>query len=142
MKRYKELSTKEEFMQLEQIDFLAIHWLWAQEYWDGPLSGMVLFDGKKYWAKVFDDSDPDSPDSYRRFVLIILSEAQIAEEEAWHELFRQKVGGRMDFREDGRLDLDAVLHPKELQEEFYEQYKHRMPLDLSQNHCLGWFEIH
>jgi len=111
--------------------------LWHSAYWDGPIDGLLNYQGKKYWFQRFDE--PSDRIVFRRFLIIELSPDQLSEEEYWHELFRQKVGTHADYDETGRRQ-SYVIHPEELHNEFYDAYKNRLALDLSDNRLIGWFE--
>ncbi|MEJ2749462.1 MAG: hypothetical protein P8183_16395 [Anaerolineae bacterium] len=112
--------------------------LWHCDYWDGAKSGMLLYKDKKHWFQVFNEND--DKDYYRRFAIVELSESQLAEEESWHELFREKVGTHTDYGESGKRAV-GTLKPQELWSEFYNAYKNRSPQDFSNNQVVAWFEI-
>jgi hypothetical protein len=121
--------------QLTKVDWDDIRLLWHSGYWDGPKSGMLSYQGKKYWFQTIDDDEA----TVRRFLILELSGEQMREQEYWHELFRQKVGTHTDYDETGRHELGA-LRPGEMWREFYDAYEQRQPLDLSNNLIVGWFE--
>src|SRR6266704_872833 len=100
MVRLSELSEQDSYLQLPRIDRSEITLLWASDWWDGPKSGLLRYEGTKYWFELCSESDdPQFADYYRRFLIIQLSDEQMEEEEYWHELFREKVGHHTDFDE-------------------------------------------
>jgi hypothetical protein len=91
-------------------------WLWHSGYYDGPLTGMVLYGGKDLWAEVaeechhVDEAPEDDEDNdvisrcsfYRRYRATRLTDEAYAEQMRRHELFRQMVGRHCDYDETGR----------------------------------------
>ena len=138
--RYCDLTEQDTYIRLPKIDQGEVQLLWHCDYWDGPKSGLLLYNGKKHWFQVYQESDDsDFRDYYRRFLIIELSEAQLKEEEYWHALFQEKVGTHTDYVPQGKSHAEQ-LKPRELWHEFYEAYQKRQQLDLSQNHIVGWYE--
>lgn len=87
---------------------------------------------------MFKESDEES--YHRRFAIIELSEAQLREEESWHELFKEKVGNHTDYDAHGNRFIGDIT-PRELWKEFYDKYSSRKPRDYSNNLVVGWFEL-
>lgn len=112
--------------------------LWYSDFWDGPRSGLLLHRKQKRWFELFAESA--RPDFYQRFAVIELTEAQLSEEEAWHKLFRAKVGTHTDYGKNGP-QLTGRLKPRAMWAEFYEPYAKRKPQDFSKNLVIGWFEV-
>lgn len=80
--------------------------LWHSNYWDGPLSGLALLDGReKVWVEAV-VNDPRAP---RIFTVYRVPEALLAEREKWHDLFRKHVGGHTDYTESGTI-VGRPLH--------------------------------
>lgn len=106
--------------------------LWHDRFWDGPCNGVCLYQGRKYYYGCFEEAEDGSP-WYRRFALYELTPEQLADEEFWHELFREKVGTHWE--------PGGSLKPKELHREFYDAYqKRREPHYEENNPIVGWFE--
>lgn len=151
--KLSELQGEEDYLQTPRIERSAIKLLWYSDYWDGPRSGMLEYQGKPYWFQICAEADADTkptPDSsspdglqltgwYRRYTLLKLSDAQLQEERYWHELFRQKVGTHTDYDEEE--ENSGEVRPKETHAEFYEPYKAYTRPDLSDNEVIGWFEL-
>jgi hypothetical protein len=126
---------------LPQIARQAVRLLWHDDYWDGPLSGMLLYQGKEYWFQMIaENDDPDLVAFYRRFAVLELTEAQLQEEHKWHTLFQEKVGTHTDYDVAGQRELGA-LKPQELWHEFYDAYKECTPSTYLENTVIGWMEI-
>lgn len=91
-------------------------WLWHSGYYDGPLTGMVLYQGEELWAEVAeechhlveapeDDENNDFVSTcgfYRRYRATRLTAEAYAETVRRHGLFRQMVGPHCDYDENGR----------------------------------------
>ena len=131
-------------MTFKQIPSTEITLLWHVDYWDGPLSGILLFANEYCWFKVIDNrflepttchSNPlrigaiiDESEDPRKFIVIRLTAEQLLEEQYWHNLFCENVRG------------NTGLRPREQWDNFYGPYKNRKPQDFSSNDILGWFE--
>jgi hypothetical protein len=124
------------YVHLPRIERGEIRLLWHHAFWDGPLSGLCLYQGRKCWFERCAEGDEEGADGfYRRFLLLELSPEQLADEERWHELFRQKVGTHTDHDE-----ARGAVRPRETWREFYDEYARRGPVDYSANPAVGWFE--
>lgn len=95
--------------------------MWHSDYYDGPLSGMALYEGNKVWFQV-DTFEEDEPyQGLRTFKLYKLSEEEIAEDEKWHILFRKHVGSHCDYG--NHYEPVKCDHNNDA---FYDQY-HKQP---------------
>jgi hypothetical protein len=111
--------------------------LWHCDYYDGPLSGMALLDGRMVWFTchkwgAYDDEELCPDYSLRTYALIELTEEEIAEEVRRHENFRRCVGHHCDY---GENYAPYRCKDKELQDQFYAKakpinrnYKDREPI--------------
>ncbi|HEY7426082.1 MAG TPA: hypothetical protein VH682_17760 [Gemmataceae bacterium] len=125
-----------EYVHLPRIDRGEVQLLWHCDFWDGPISGLCLYQGRKCWFQVCAEGEEEEGDPfYRRFLLLELSPEQLADEERWHELFRQKVGTHTDHGE-----ARGELKRKEMWQEFYDEYAKRPKVDYTVNQPVGWFE--
>ena len=116
-----------------------IHLLWAVDYWDGPRSGMLVYNKQSYWFEVCEEPDEDSDEPYyRRFVVVALSAEQMKDEAFWYDLFRQKVGTHTDYDANG-LRVAGTIRPSKMHGEFYEAYKKRAVPNYTQNPIIAWF---
>ncbi|HEX8734967.1 MAG TPA: hypothetical protein VF721_06585 [Pyrinomonadaceae bacterium] len=127
-----------DYLKTPKIQRGDIKLLWHSDYWDGIISGMLLYRNRQYWFEMFEENKGE--DFYRRFFVFKLTGEQIIEETNWQQLFREKVGGHTDYDENGMLNT-ALVKPSETHAEFYDAYKNRKKLDLSGNEIIGWFEI-
>lgn len=132
-------SSKDAYHLAPRIDRDDVRLLWHVDYWDSPRSGILLYQGKPCWFQVVAENKDDDASWYRRFAVLTLSAEQLAEEQRWHELFRECVGGHTDYDEHGKRPLGSV-QPRERAEEFYTAYRQRTPPDFSKCEVLGWFE--
>jgi hypothetical protein len=134
-----------DYRDLPRIASEAVTLLWHDDFWDGPLSGLLLWQGERCWFQMREEYEPPEGAEtapwpwYRRYLVIRLTPDQLREEEYWHDLFRKCIGTHTDYRSDGQREVGAV-HPKEQHAEFYDPYSKRVPMDLTQNEVVGWFE--
>jgi hypothetical protein len=126
-------------LRAPRIDCAEVRLLWHADYWDGPRSGMLLYDGKEFWYEVVAESEDEAAGWYRRSAVLRLSPEQHAEEWRWHELFRRCVGGHTDYEESGEQPV-ARPQPQDRWAEFSDAYRQRTPPDFSGCEVLGWFE--
>lgn len=123
--------------QVQRLSRNEVRLLWYGDFWDGPINGLCLCGNVKCWFEMWNDEDRAIPDTtHRRFLVRELSLQQLAEEERWHELFRQKVGTHCDLDE-----AHPEVKSNELHREFYEAYEQRSKPDYSTNRIIGWFEM-
>lgn len=141
MNTYSEIIDTKDISRLSQIDRNDLRFLWYANWWDGPISGMLIYQNKKCWFELISENENAFPDEYyRRYLIIELSVSQIEEEEYWHALFVKQVGEHMDIDENGVRHRDRVK-PFQSHQVSYEAYKTRTPMDLSENFVLGFFEL-
>src|SRR5271169_2893036 len=81
-----------------------VEWLWEDDYYDGPLSGMIEYNGKRYYAHWFDDMkreyvDPETDEekeyTFRVYCVYKLTEKRQEHQEYWRWLFEllvEKIG--------------------------------------------------
>jgi hypothetical protein len=142
--KLQEITSGCNYRDLPQIAAGDVALLWHDDFWDGPLSGVLLWRGERFWFQMREEYEPPGDAGaepwpwYRRFLVIRLTPEQLREEEGWHELFTRCVGTHSDDP-DGRRETGAV-HPKERWPEFYEAYNRRVPVDPTRNEVVGWFE--
>jgi hypothetical protein len=140
------------YKNLPQIDAKDVRILWHCGYYDGPLDGICLYQGRKCWFEIFQslrvedvrkrvDNEGGSVwlDYYVRYLVVELSDDQITEEDYWHELFRQKIGTHCDYDEKEHRQIGG-LKPQEVWAEYFDAAPKINSRDFSQNHVLGWFE--
>ena len=145
----KECCDNANYLLTPTIERNEVKLLWASDYWDGPLSGMLEYKSQPYWFLLCaegtdncaeESSQESNSDWYRRFMVVELSTAQLQDEEYWHELFKQKVGMHMDYDQDENQH-GVIVNSKEVESEFYEPYKKRTAPDLSETQVICWFEM-
>lgn len=123
-------------------------------YWDGPLSGLCLINGERYWFECIeewldnnsypeDDDDFEAP-WYRRYLIWKLTDAQQADIDARHAKFQRMVGTHTDYDENGHrsnFHYNETITPETLKQ-FYEESKLEKRLDITptDDQILGWYE--
>lgn len=123
-------------------------------YWDGPLSGLCLIDGQRYWYECIeewldnnnypeDDDDFQAP-WYRRFLIWKLTDEQQKYIDERHAKFQRMVGMHTDYDENGQrgyFHYNDTVTPETFKQ-FYEESKLEKPLDITptDEQILGWYE--
>jgi hypothetical protein len=141
VKKYLKLKEVDYLENLNNIDRQEVKLLWSYDWWDGPISGMLIYREEKCWFQLFTDSDdPEVEKLPRRYLVIELSKDQLEEKEHWQNLFLEKVGGNNVIDENGIMRTDRLSRPLEIQKEFFRLAKNRQPADLTENRVVGFFE--
>ncbi len=124
------------YLQLPRIERADVKLLWADGYWDGPLSGVLLYQGREYWFQMILDLVDDEFVDYRKYAIVELTDDQLGEEEYWHNLFREMVADYSD--ENGHLGTG--VKPQETWDTYYEARAEAKPREYSTNPVIGWFQ--
>ncbi len=132
-----DLNQPSDYLKVPELDKNEIRMLWHVGFWDVPTSGVLEYRGRRYWFQTTEDLQ-QSESADLKYLVVQLSERQLAEEEHWHNLFRQKVGTHTDYDEQGHREIGA-LRPGSSHHEFYNAYKQRARPDLSSNEVIGWY---
>ena len=130
------VDTRSQFDQAAHARILLdeLQLLWVDDYYDGPLSGMLTYRNRLHRYEC-----PDGPMAIeRRYVIRELSDEEIADEQYWHELFVRHVGDHMTFRNDGQR---GAVRPSSEHSKFYEPYGKRTTPDYSMRPIVGWFKL-
>ena len=108
--------------------------LWHSNYYDGPLSGMADYKGKKVW---FDCVEDEHCNIYniRIFGLYELSDEEVKEEEHWHQFFCDNVGKHSNYV-DGKREADSASYTQESFDYYYKEAKKRKSRDYTQNKLI------
>jgi hypothetical protein len=128
-----------DYARVPHLEPSDVQLLWACDFWDGPLNGVLTFRGERHWYETV-AGGPDDPSRARVAVVVRLTPEQLAEEERWHRLFQEKVGTHMDVVP-GRNWTPDLVEPQDKHHEFYEPYAKRAPLEIGDGDVLGWFEL-
>lgn len=133
----QEITAGRDSRDLPQLVPEAVNLLWHDDFWDGPLSGLLEYRGERLWFQLAEEADDPVAGWYRRYLVVRLTPEQLREEEKWHGLFRRCVGTHTDYRSDERQP--GAVHPREQWSEFYDAYAKRNPRSLDENEVVGWF---
>ncbi|KKL11819.1 hypothetical protein LCGC14_2541960 [marine sediment metagenome] len=146
-------GTQEILDSCQELKEDELKWLWEDDYYDGPLSGMmeIKATGQKVWAFLIDECDwveqygpgPDDCDRMvvRIFALYELTPEQQTIEEYWHELFKLCVGEAHSYTTAGKLISNTQHYTQASFDFFYaRRKKDYKELDLTKSKLIGWFE--
>ena len=111
----KEFLIRDDKVTIKRKD---IECLWHCGFWDGPLSGICLYEGEKCWFDMVKEYNNGS----RTFKIVRLTQEQFKEEEYWHDLFERKF---------------ARTTCANLRQEYQDERKNRKERDFSKNEIIG-----
>ena len=126
---------------LPRIEGQRLELLWHDDYWDGPMSGLMRLDGDaRVWFTLAEENEaPAEGRWYRRYWLVRLSAEQLDAVERRHALFREHIGGHTDYDELG--DRDLRLRCAVPDWEAFRAATASIPeLDQRQCEVFGWLE--
>ena len=124
------------FSVVAEVPAAAVRLLWVDDFYDGALSGIAEWEGRRFRFEMTDRSTLGQEEGPRRYWLIALSPEQLSEEQRWQELFCMHVWTGFDYR--GRPENRA---PPSEHAKFYEPYAARAVPDYSGNEVVGWFQL-
>lgn len=110
--------------------------IWHSGYYDGPLSGMALYNGKYVWFDCFSDDWDEPYPNMRVYKLYELSEEEIADELYWHSEFEKYVGYHTNY--DSSYAPFGGKNRKDVNK-FYKKHKKRKERNYTSNAVLGEF---
>lgn len=123
MKKAKQLP-QEEFDKLPLIPKTEYKLLWHDDYWDGPVQGMLEYKGEKLYFMMHKDGEyKKGTDSFtlRTFTVYKLKPDILARQMDWHKLFQRLVGTHTDYENETSGKFSAQTHPN--WESFFERKK-------------------
>lgn len=82
--------------ELSEPDDFELKMLHHSDYYDGPLSGLALYNGQKVWFAL-EDYEDENLFHCRTYGLYELSKEDLEEIEYWHKRFQQDVGYHTDY---------------------------------------------
>lgn len=127
------------FTDFGEIPREEIRLVWAEDFFDGPIAGLALFDGQLCRFDLAEESDtPERDGWFRRYWVLGLSESQRSAARRWHSLFQTHVGKHFDYDADWNRDVSAI-RPREEWDKFYSEFKKQPRPDYSACPVLGWF---
>jgi hypothetical protein len=122
--------------EVAELPAAAVRVLWVDDFYDGPLSGIAEWEGRRFRFEMTDRSVLGQDDGPRRYWLIALSPEQLKEEERWQDLFCTHVWTGFDYSGRPENRAPASEHSK-----FYESYAARAAPNYSGNEVVGWFQL-
>lgn len=141
--------------------------LWHSNYWDGPISGMMLWNGEPHWYNQYDEETIVEPwtqqeiDEYiaeygddnqgdwneyetRRFYKVYkLTPNELKHEFKEHKLFQKYVGTHCDYDDENTRTVGATRKPW-WHRFFYKKQKKRnqgFELQLTEDKIVGYFKF-
>lgn len=128
-----------------QIPRQAVRLLWHCGYWDGPLSGVCLYQGERCWFEAIDPFDEELDDYVypRRAGLYRLSPDELQVQEELHRQFQRDIGMHTDYDEHEQRPFEGAVRPRDEWKGFevWLQHQPKRTFDFRQNVMLGWFDL-
>jgi hypothetical protein len=109
--------------------------LWHSNYYDGPLSGLAVYKGKKVWFDCIQD-EYDNLFNIRVFGLYELSDEELEDEESWHQFFCDNVGRHTNYV-DGKREACSAKYTQESFDRFYKAAEKRPKRDYTKNRLIA-----
>lgn len=120
--------------------------LYHSNYWDGPLSGVCEYQGKRYWFDCLNedettvDEDGEPCFARRRYGIYELTEEEWEEQDVWHRLFETYVGTHTNYNEQGERTIGALSNHPYSKDYYWLSKKYRTNrITTSGRKCLGEF---
>lgn len=146
----KKKLNKDEKRWLSSPKLDGVSWVYANDWWDYVLTGVVMYQGKRYYAYCGDENhygERKNRKWWRRYVVVDMTDEAWAEEDERHSFFKDKVGSHFDFVEcpkTGRqVRNHAGLKNQKTWQEFYDRYpsNETEKVDPKTFPVVGWFEV-
>lgn len=104
------------------LDPSKIEWIYAPDWYDGPISGVIEYYGIKLWAQWTDSDAPNALGGQSRiYSLYMLDEEDWAREYEQHKCFVENVGNHWEFAGE-YYGVPHTMAPKELNKNYYNKY--------------------
>jgi hypothetical protein len=136
------MLTYDEIYSKPELPGYQIAWLWEDDYYDGPLKGMITYCGKSYYAILFDIH-------YEDIQMHILGHGDIDRIRhntyAVYELTPERQDWEEAWREFNQLVRDAWPYKSSPANQYYStKYKQlytELDIDNAEEHgkIIGWF---
>lgn len=125
---------------LPRLEEGAYQMLWYSGFWDGPISGMLSFQGQDHWFEMVQENEVFARDQwYRRYVVLKLTPEQLTKERQVHADFRRYVGKHTDYVSDRQTPEES--QSKDQAHLFYEEHgEYCRSQPFEQAEAIAWFE--
>jgi len=142
MIKYSELRDTQEYSKVSYLSQEEVKWLWINDYFDGPLEGMVEVDSEMFLCKLAEEVEEEAAENwFRKYWIIKLTPDQLDTELYWHEEFCKYVGEHFVCSEDGSRKTAGAKHPRVEWDKFYKPYKENYKPDFTNNEVIGWCKL-
>ncbi len=134
----KTLKNSHPSPELKRLTESEYSYAWISDYYDGALSGMLLFECKYYWFEMICENENwKKGDWYRRYAVVELTDEQLKKEWGVHKDFQRYVGTHYDcmlFE-----DTPELIHGQ--MDTFYDKHHdYCCSLRFEDNKAIAWFE--
>lgn len=149
-------EAKEDTKLLEHLPRLEERpkFCWHSGYYDGPLSGVCLYNDKHHWFKMIYEFDYEGDEEWepgekeillgRIFVVAELSDEQFAIIKDRHDVWRNYIGRHCDYDEDGKRPYMSDDDGKALIKYSWDKYNEAIATkpefpELNNNKVVAWW---
>ena len=125
MKKNKQ-TAQEVFNNLPSIPKEEYKFLWIDEYYDGPVAGMLIHKNEMLYFMMYADREFNAQIhkfTKRTFTVHRLKPKALKLQIYWHDLFTELVGDHYDYNEENKITMDFSAKNKPEWESFYERRK-------------------
>lgn len=124
---------KEFFLKIKKVDLPIENVLYEDEIWDGPLTGICLWSGEKYYFSNI--AEFDISENPRKYFLIRLTEQQLENDEALHNDFIKYIESKPRVQYGNVIEREGAEWDKyfEACEKYPDQIIHK-------DQIVAWFE--
>ncbi len=121
-----------------KIEFNEIKILWESDYYDGPLSGILLYKNQKYYFDLEDQNNTPGLGWYRKFCIYTLTPEQLKTEEEKQKCFIENVSSERDY-----TVQEHITYPQEKWKIYNDKYGSDLYensfLEYRKNEVIGYF---
>ena len=120
----KEFKNADNLLNLKKIPSKEIKLTTLEDFWDGPLSGLCVWEGNEYYYHCFDQVDETNDTDLwpRKYLLIKLTKEQAERQKKEYELFENS------------------NNDSSLKQEYLELMKQAPIEKIATEQIVGWFD--
>ena len=146
---YSEINTNTYRKILPEIEKNSINIQWNDEWYDGPISGMLIYNNKQFRFEKIEEATENQEANegwFRRLIILELDELQLKNEYYWHDRFLKEVDAfKIDITKLSKEELNDINNLNEAftkkVQPYFDDFKKTYELFINNNKVIGWFWI-
>lgn len=135
------MKRKEKIMKMNELE--KVKFLYATNWWDGPICGLCEYNNKIYWYDMQEDSEYDEKEdtwTQRKYIAREIEPWQLTYELYWHSIFVSNVYRDSNCR--SKFEEGLKNERFYIKEDFYKKRKkEHQKIDYSNNEIIGTFKF-